>query len=484
MDPEIKEVKIVVSGDSSLADATMAKVGAQAEAMGDRVGKGSQSGRLALWGMGEAAENAAQSLGVPNQISRQLGNTVEHLAGRLGTVAVAFGGIALAGMALYGIYEVLIERKRKLTEATLKASESAEQWILSNINAADKTDALYRAEYNLYLFRFEKEQKALKVGIELKQKQIEQLKDEIEQREELGARLHEMVLGTGQKVLTQKKELLSESQKELAVEHEVMRLRAKSFVDFRSGGKSRKDDVTVTNQFAPEAAYQRQLTELYKANGADRAAVWQQELAAFDWMTASKMADAKSEQEYYDTLAQREMEREVMVMERKNQLYQQDMQNRATMLGGVSQVMDQMYQISGKKMKAFFLLSRSAAAAEAFIHYELAAAKAVGQTGLFGIPMATYFHAMAKIVPALIMAQTFAGLSGGGGGAEATPAFNANPTTGLPANQQPPAGPSIYISIDGGKNFDKVEMTKNVLQTIYDNNGSLGGLSVSVERHA
>jgi hypothetical protein len=53
----------------------------------------------------------------------------------------------------------------------------------------------------------------------------------------------------------------------------------------------------------------------------------------------------------------------------------------------------------------------------------------------------------------------------------------------LPANNQGGSTTSITLNVNG-KVAGKYEMTKDVLRTLYENNGSIDGLQVSVARSA
>jgi hypothetical protein len=53
----------------------------------------------------------------------------------------------------------------------------------------------------------------------------------------------------------------------------------------------------------------------------------------------------------------------------------------------------------------------------------------------------------------------------------------------LPTTQQQ-AGPNIYFSFDGGKTYDKVELAGEIMKTIYSQNGTIGGISMTVSRSA
>jgi hypothetical protein len=73
----------------------------------------------------------------------------------------------------------------------------------------------------------------------------------------------------------------------------------------------------------------------------------------------------------------------------------------------------------------------------------------------------------------------------GGGGSSAVPTFNANPSTGLPSGGGSSSGPSVNLTlVVNGQRMNLGELTAGVMQTLYDNNGSVDGFTMQVERHA
>jgi len=127
MTGQFDPIEIPVTIDDSKISSQMANVGRNIE-------KHSAGAKLAIWGLGESAENAAQALGVPNQMSRQLGNSVENMAGKLGMGAVALGGIGFAAMAGVASWNYYREAQEKARAETMKAATAAMTWIFSSLS--------------------------------------------------------------------------------------------------------------------------------------------------------------------------------------------------------------------------------------------------------------------------------------------------------------------------------------------------------------
>lgn len=80
----------------------------------------------------------------------------------------------------------------------------------------------------------------------------------------------------------------------------------------------------------------------------------------------------------------------------------------------ISSSFDSLYRSTGEKVKAFFVLSKAAALAEAIINMNLGMTKALAQGGIWGEAMAAVVALSAGINIANIMSQTIQGLASGG----------------------------------------------------------------------
>lgn len=90
------------------------------------------------------------------------------------------------------------------------------------------------------------------------------------------------------------------------------------------------------------------------------------------------------------------------------------MQNSLSVAGSIVGQMASFADQSSGIGKALFVASKAIAMAETYIQYELAIAKAVGQMGIFGIPMQALLRAQQVASIAAIAGQTVAGFEGGG----------------------------------------------------------------------
>lgn len=106
-------------------------------------------------------------------------------------------------------------------------------------------------------------------------------------------------------------------------------------------------------------------------------------------------------------IAQSQFELEKSLLEQRRQLASQS----ASAIGGI---FENLYTLSGENIKEFFLLARAAAAAEAIINAELAATKTLAELGAAGAGLAAAIRIQGYTAAAVIAAQAFQGLAGGG----------------------------------------------------------------------
>ena len=107
-------------------------------------------------------------------------------------------------------------------------------------------------------------------------------------------------------------------------------------------------------------------------------------------------------------------ERQKLKRKQDREAWLQQLHNYGVVATGLGDIFGQIYEESGKKMKAFFFAQKAMAVAEAYIQTALAATKAIGQLGPFGIPMASILWAMGMANIGIILAQTLKGFRLGG----------------------------------------------------------------------
>lgn len=147
-------------------------------------------------------------------------------------------------------------------------------------------------------------------------------------------------------------------------------------------------------------------------------AVFAQELAQMDHFQQEeirRLQELHATKTSLDEAYRRQkLEKENLLADQVRRLDQSRLESAQQVAAAMSSIFGNLYEASGQKIKAFFYLQRAAAAAEAIINAELSAAKALGQQGPFGIPMAALVRAMGYANAFAIMAQTVSGYSIGG----------------------------------------------------------------------
>lgn len=464
-------IEIPVVADEAGFRKSMGRVGDTAASMGKKIDKSSLAGIAGLRGLEVVATDAGRAIGITGEAASVFGRTVGAATEKLGKATVALGVLGIAAYGAYLIYDHFAESSRKLREETIKGEKAARSWLLAQGDAKEKTEGLHQAEYDLYLFRYEKEQKALAAGIALKEKEIKNLREEIAETEELGHKLWD-AFGRGEQELAQKKEKVAEMRKELAVEREIQNIKAKSFVDFKGGGEAER---VVVNQYAREAELEQRRVALLKATGASKEDVWKQEQKAFDMATAAKMAEAKSEQEYNDIIAQREIERATFVAEheiaeaKRVADEKKRFQDFAWQYG--TRISTDLLTMAVTHGKEGAKAAKNAARVQTIVSTAAGAMKAYEQMGAYGGYAAALIIAAGAVQLAKINSASYGGGGGVGGNAS---------LIGLPSQQeQQPVNLTLIVN---GETRNIGQLTEGVLRELYNNNGSVGGISVAVER--
>ena len=143
------------------------------------------------------------------------------------------------------------------------------------------------------------------------------------------------------------------------------------------------------------------------------------------------------------------------------------MSNKAQVYGSAANLLDQAYRLSEGKYKAFFYVSRAAAASESIIQGYLGASKAAGT--FWGMEMAPILIGMGYANAGMIMAQAFMG-GGSGGGGGAMPTYDANPVTGMASDSSTTAQPQQPVNITSihvmGDVLDMDQFSRKLLPSI------------------
>lgn len=429
---------------------------AKIRAVGESAKKAGEAGKLGFFALGEAAENAAQSLGVPNQVSRQLGNSVERMSASLGMAGIALGAVGLAATSAVLIWRKYREEQEKIREEKIKAGQAAAAWITGILAETANTRELVAAKQEMARAEFEINKARAEAAVpELLAKQAElQAKYTLEQKRANG----EAFIWIGSWEDAKKKAEgfrleLGMVNAQVQANNAALKLYTDANKDrIGSGGKgfdTTASDLEWQNMIAFSQAHMKYEAEALEASRqytADQAMLTQ---ARID--DANRERDAKREA-FYNTA------------------------------GFLSSSFQAMYQAGGAHARKNFSLFKIAASAEALINADRAAASAfawgtqLGGPGLGGALAALAFAAgMARVKS--IRAMT---LEGGGGAGGSIPTYTTSPTTG-----ETSGSPVVNLKlIVNGVEKGITELTGQVVSELGRNSGSIGGWDIMMSRTA
>ena len=112
-----------------------------------------------------------------------------------------------------------------------------------------------------------------------------------------------------------------------------------------------------------------------------------------------------------DIYRMQQLEKEKLLADQERRIRESQLENARTIAGGMADIFDNLYELTGKKHKEFFYLAKAAALAEAIVNTAQGITKALAQGGIWGPVMAGVVAAAGAVQIATITAQRLA--SGG-----------------------------------------------------------------------
>ncbi len=481
----------------------------------EKAGKQTEAGRMGFFLLGEAIEETGRTAGISGQVMRRVGNTVEDVAARsFPRWGAALGIAGIAGTALVGVVATLIDRKQKLREETLKAASAAEEWVLKARISTKETGALRDANERLWESEKKRAEFSLKQGISAEEEKIADLSGKVQRIKRWIEIDPDAVSVYGMMIAGTKKSRIKNLQDaELEMESAIAGLQKKYALQDIAGGKGggvkrkvegEKPGKTpgdiYAEQLQAEADYARASVGLATARGDDLTQIQQLEIDAFDAAAQAKAATLKDEDDLKAYWALVDMDRQTLALNQERQTadakkkisdkdladFQRNEQfKRQAMVqtaGNFAQMGMLMSSLGGQHARKWFTLQKTASIAESMINTYQGATKAYAQGGIWGVALAASIIALGMAQVAKIRSMEFDGGGGGDAGGGAVPTYNANPGTGLPASsgsQERPLNITIKVNEE---TRSVVQITKDVVQTLFEQNGSIGGLSIAVER--
>lgn len=181
----------------------------------------------------------------------------------------------------------------------------------------------------------------------------------------------------------------------------------------------------LTEEYKKREAVRKQIEEAQrKQGGREDPTGFENDLFARNLKTLSDQKKLIGESELterqrIDGLIEAETERHVSRLgEITNTQLTSQLQNYATFTGALGNVFGQLQQFAeegSKEAAALFYINQAIALAETIVNTELAATKAMGQLGVFGIPASTLIRATGYASAGIIAGQTIAGAYDKGG---------------------------------------------------------------------
>lgn len=504
----------------------------------EKAGKQTEAGRMGFFLLGEAAEEAGRTVGVSGQVMRQVGTTVENVAARsFPKWGAALGVAGLAGTAVVGVVTMLIDRKKRLAEETLKAASAAEDWIDKARTSTKETWELRDANERLWEVEKKRSEFNLKQGIAVEEEKIADLAAKarrikwwIENDPDGGSLAGMIIAGTRKS----RSKNLEDAELELESAHAALQRKkallaieegagggVKRKIEGKDGGKTTDEDL-YAKRLQDEADYARASLGLSLARGDAEDRILLASLDAFDAAAIAKAQKLKDQDELKVHWALADMDRQTLVLNHEKQVAEEQRriqdktaqnfakneqlkrQAMAQTAGNFSQTFSIMYSMGGAHARKWFTLHKTAATAEATINAYQGYTKAIAQGGIWGQALAYSILALGLAQVAKIQSMEFnAGGGDMGGGAVAT--YSADAGTGLPDNGgykyygyeqsqygsgwrpgEGPGGTNITINAVDAKSFEQlcrdnpVAITGVVNQDIKDRGDTLK----TIQRHA
>ena len=490
-------IRVVTEGVTE-STAQLNKAGAAVQGLDEAGTKGSS----ALKGVGFAAKGLAHEVGISGGMARLFGHEVSDMAGQLGGAGLAFGIVGIAAIAAYKIYEnfknTTKEHREQLEKDTGQLYEHTRSLYANKLETVAVMKAkqeMAEAERAIYLSK----------SLDMLKEERDQLKGLQKDREE-GMGIFKRWWIWWKSGFDPNKDAHKELQAAVAkynaeLDQSIAKLEKKINLDQKEresvlhGGtdpngvdegafarlKEMKADEAVvrTAALASENTYMSQRTALYRAYGSTDQQIYQADMEAFDAATEAKKKNIFDINELKEWESQRSMQRTAKEAENQLKTDKMKMDSMQATAQNFSQAFQTMASMGGKHGRAYFTAYKTSATAEAIISTYQGASKALGQGGAYGYVLAAAVIAAGLANVAKIQSQTY----DGGGGAGATPTYSANPATGLPPISGTGGG-TIILNVNGQKVGEYKQLAGDVLQTIWENNGSVDGYSVMVERHA
>lgn len=468
---------------------------------------------------GLAVAKSTEEVGLNFRASHMLGTRVEEIARRTfpawGMAFNAVGVAALVGLGFINQYREAAQRKREETERNIKALEDEVRALYSNkletyeVQKAHEALALAKRriwqdevsdkinQESLALQNLEKEYKDLTTDMsgyydamrDFGYETENQDKSEIESKK----RAVQQKIDVAKKEMNEQIEILRASwSSRLKTDEYYQNYAAIAWAEFQDGvQKKRLEQGARDRQLDIE--YEKAYLDLKKELGITSMA---DQLAAEKIVFDKEMDDRiqKMERDKYTTAQIEQYKATQGIMwatheaAEKKKILQQQMDTTISTFDHLSAAAKLYYEEGHKGSRKAFTAYKLFEEARIVASTASAAMSAIDQGG----PYLGWALAAAIVAEGAMQLNKVRKLTPDGGGGDvgisggSVGTYSGNYGTGLPdLGRNVNKGGDIYLSIDGGRSYSKIDLARDVTQTLYDHNGDVGnGLKVQVERSA
>ena len=437
-------------------------------------------------GLSFAAKGLAHELGVTGGMARYFGHEAADMASSLGGAALVMGVVSLAAMATYKIYEYFSDASKKAREETLKGADASLKWIEAAKANKDETEELRKAKTALWEIEREHNILNLERGIKEQTKliseqygKIEGLKMRAEMDPSGGSLLGRIIFGSKEKREKEYQNVGIEARENI----EKLRIMYLELDEAKNPNKLKRQDEGWSTQYANMVAQNAAKMEAIEQ------ARHENTLANIDEMQQKENEWAVAKDQLEDYMAQRSYTREAnnAIIKQKTEKIKQKAE--MDTLDHSANAFKMMADLGGRYGREAFQAYQVAAIGRTIMTTRSAAMAAyepppVGVGPIWGSALAAAIIVEGAASVATIAAQKYNGGGSSVGSSGAIGTYNANPSTGLPSSGSS-GGQILNLKlVINGSERDLGDITSGVLKTIFNNNGSVDGFSVAVERSA
>jgi hypothetical protein len=467
-------------------------VGEEGKRSGDELDKGAAKGQAGFRALGASASKLAEEMGIPYKASHQLGEKVSDVAR---TALPAWGtALGLAGVAIAGVVLAVshfTEREKQLNDEFTKTFTSLQDNTQELYRYSGATDEVTSAKYRLllatraeYLLNYPKQ-------LQLQQEELDKLKQKYKEIQSGEFSASFSAIGNAK---TQK-QLFAETAVEIGKADAKLQLLKATYEQIKAQTPSLSDWMKPKDKEGDDGEY-------WAKQHAQSWAGYEEERRIQE---ENRSAQEAREWEYNQLMLQANREYSAASIAQDQQVYAAKRQLQMTYTQGWltvgAQALDAYIAVTGKSNMVLFALQKSIAIGQIMLDGTRAAMGAAASVA--GIPvvgpamataaygeMMTLTYTSAGIAAAAALGQMVTGTwNGGGGGSTAMPTYSALPGTNLPASSgsmnQASGGDTYIIMKDSRDNETaRYKIAGDVLQTIYEQNGSVNGYQADVRKNA